>query len=363
MDATLPPDSPDSASATPVRPVPPSTGGGSRIRSRPSTTVGMGPRLPGTYAANYGGDDMNWRRGIAWLWVFFILAALLEFIRVTCYLLSGFGGWPSLPDALRLILGTAAFLALWLGWGWPRWVLVVNDVLWGMWMVAWGFAEHQAVRATPGAEGVETHFSASTATAPQLALGIVYLVTASYAAYSADVVDFIRHRRAEGRGWVVAPVAVAGVLYLGLILTAEVPYLVWIGWQQRGVQLAGDDLMRLMSNRWDPEAVVPRADEYFLQNWPSEYRQQTFGSMAPFGALLRLEDATARAMPTVPDAANGTFLLEYRYDVGRAVFAHGHARVGMILTRHLFGHWQLDNMVISEIEPDPTPDPAPGGQP
>lgn len=345
MDSTPAPDIPDPELPTQVR--------GSRIRSRPVSSVGPAPRLPGTYAANYGGDDMDWRRGVVWLWVLFGLAAALEIIRASCYLLAGDTGWPGGLDALRIVVSTLVFLTLWLGWRWPRWLLVLTDTLSGLWLVIWAFAGHM------GAGGVLENASTTPLTSalagimPMLALGFVYLATAAYLGLSADVVDFLRHRREEGRGWVFVPVTLLGGIYLLVVLTLQPVYFLWLGWQTRGARTAGGDLIRTMSSRWDAEAIVPHLDAAIVRAWPVADRKYTFASLSTLGPVAELDRATLRPLSTRIDPINGGFELYCQYDTGRAAFAHGHARISFLLTKHPFGTWLLDDFAADNLETDP----------
>ena len=69
------------ADPTPARPA-------ARDAVRPNPPGARAPRLPGTYAANFE-SDMNWRRGVAVLWVLFILIALGEAMLAAFILLQG----------------------------------------------------------------------------------------------------------------------------------------------------------------------------------------------------------------------------------------------------------------------------------
>lgn len=349
MDDTPAPDLPDPASPTPATNCP---AGGSRIRSQ--VPIVKSSRLPGTYAAN-SGEDMNWRRGVTVLWVLFGLAAVGEIFHGAFYLLAGHAGWPLNRDAVRVGVGSLVFLTLWLGWGWTRYLLVVVDFGFGIWMVVWSVAEHVAVGARPISAQQQMASSALIETLPELALGILYLVTAAYLAFSADMVDFARHRREEGRGWVFVPVLALAAVYTLVVLTLQLPYRIWLGVQERGAQQFGDDTVRAMAEHWDPQTLTDRGDEAFLRAFPPEFRKSSMASLSPFGGLQRLEEARANALPTTVDASGFGFVEQYSYDVKRVDFAHGHAHFSFFLTRGLLGPWKLDNFIVDQVAFDPKP--------
>ena len=352
-----PPDVPDPASATSGtdRPVV----APSKIRSRP--TLEKAPRLPGTYAANYG-DDMNWHRGVAVLWTLFGLAALGELVHAAFYMLAGHAGWPLSYDLARVGVGALVFLTLWLGWSWTRWLLVVADFLFGMWLVIWVVAGHTASgQPPPGMEAVPGE--ALIETLPKLALGIIYLFTAGYLAFSADVIDFTRHRREEGRGWVFIPVLVLVTIYVALVATAQVPYWLWIALQSKRAQTFGDETMHAMTDHWNSDALAAQGDEHFLQTWTPEFRGKALGSLAPLGTLQKLNGVSTAMLPTTVDDQGGGFLVQYRYDVQRVNFSHGHAHFNLLLTKHPFGSWRLDNFEVDDVNFDTAPKPLPPAAP
>ena len=145
MPDTPLPDLPDPASPTPAAAQPvtaPAAPSSPKIRSRPDPV--RASRLPGTYAANYGGEEMNWRRGVGVLWTLFVLAGAAELLRAAFYLLAGHAGWPLTYEVVRVGIAAAVFVTLWLGWGWSRWLLVVADFLFGAWTIIMVVAGHVA---------------------------------------------------------------------------------------------------------------------------------------------------------------------------------------------------------------------------
>ena len=216
----------------PEDPTPPAAAAARTNPSRPRA-----PRLPGTYAANYEGGDPSWRRGVAVLWVIFTLMALCEAVNAAWYYLSGSVGNLGPFDAVRLILEGALFLALWLGWRWLRWPLAVMNFLYGGWLVVWLFSLH-ATEATARAAAGEPAPGYGLASIPVLATALVYLFSAGYLAFSADVLDFLRHRREAGRGW-VAVAGCAGHAGRGGGLTMasarNVFYVALAGWIRTGI--------------------------------------------------------------------------------------------------------------------------------
>ena len=368
MSDTPSPDIPDPASPTPATPEPAKP---RRVITRPDTMVGtrlpgtkvvtrpdaLTARLPGTYAANYGSDP-NWKRGVSVLWVLFGLAAAAEFLRAVFIVWSSSRilpvdpatGW--LVETGRVVVEAVIFLLLWVGWSWPRWVLVAVDFLFGAFFLITAIAPLPTPPGTLPVTGLVT--------LPQMALGVIYLVTAAYLAFSADVIGFTRHRREEGRGWVVLPVAlIAGAC--AFVICAVRPYCqhLFQQWKPGATRFATESL-RDMAQNWDAKTYEQRADPEYLKVWTPEQRKMTFGTLAGLGPSANLPEATLADEPKASVArSGGSFQVNYPCDFGKLRFAHGSASFGCIVSRHIFGPWQLENLIISEPEFDPEPPAAP----
>ncbi len=365
MSDTLPPDIPDPSSATPDDPAPARP---RRVVTRPDTMkaprqlgtvitrpdAGNTPRLPGTYAANYG-DDPNWKRGLIVLCTLFGVAATAEFFHAVFIVLSGQRGYPGLGDVARLCVEATVFLLLWVGWGWVRWVLVAVDFLFGAWYVIRTIAPlpTDMMAAHPELRGPQ-----GIAPMPQLALGVIYLVSAGYLAFSADVIGFVRHRREEGRGWVVAPLAVIVAGFVALICCVE-PLSAW--WFERLRPDAGrfaTESLRAISERWDVKEYEQRADADYLKTWAKEYRDPTFGTLAGLGPLQTMPEVKTSEGHSTLSPGSGSFLARYRCDFGRVRCAHGDIVFGFVVSRHTLGPWRLENIEALDQKFDPPPSPA-----
>ena len=404
----------DASSTDPHDPAPPVTApvvpSGSKVRSRPAPV--RVSRLPGTYAANYGSEDMNWRRGVGVLWTLFVLAAVCECLRAAFYMMAGHAGWPLWYDVVKVSIGAAVFVSLWLGWGWTRWLLVVADFLVGAWLIIMVMAGHAARNATDAvASGRLPAADSIIETLPKLALGIICLGTAGYLAFSADVVDFVRHRREEGRGWVILPVAALAAGYVALVCLMQVPYWLYLGVEAIPARQFGDETLQAACDHWNPDALAARGDEAFLAFWPDAARRSALASLSPLGELKDLGkshvkiDSTAtndfgtrivlryrhgqqptdstqghdhpdvaliKIDGTTTDASGTGFVMQYHYDRERVEFTHGHAHFNLVLTKHPLGGWKLNNFVVYDIVMDPAPGAppaaaapkaAPGGTP
>lgn len=372
MSDTPSPDIPDPASPTPVNP---GAGKPRRVITRPDTMVtprrqpgtvvtrpdaAGGSRLPGTYAANYGSDP-NWKRGAFVICTLFVLAAVAEFLRSLAIVWSGSRGLPLPPDTSwlvengRIVAGAVIFLLLWIGWSWVRWLLVVIGFFFGMFFLA------TVVAPLPTAPGAIPALSGGgIVTMPQLALGVIYLVSAAYFAFSADVISFARHRREEGRGWVVAPLAL-GVGACVFALCGVKPFCqgLFQRWKPEAARVATDGL-RAMAQSWDVAAFEQRADPEYLKVWTADQRKGTFGTLAGLGsAATTVPDAKIVDEPKATVTRNGgSFRVDYLYDFGKMRFAHGSANFGGVVSRSIGGKWQLQNLLISEPEFDPAPTPV-----
>ncbi len=335
------------SSATPARPAADSKP--RRVITRPDRAKAA--RLPGTYAANFS-DDPNWRRGVTVLWLLFGLAAVAELFHALFIVLSGTLDWPGPGDVARLCVEGVVFLLLWVGWSWPRWVLVAVDFAFGAWFIIRVIAPlpSDVMAAHPEVQVVQ-----SITTIPQLALGIVYLVSAGYLAFSADVIGFTRHRREEGRGWVVAPIALIVAAWVALVCSLA-PLTGWWfeQWRPDAGRFAAESL-RAMSGHWDPASYVQRADADYLKTWPKDYRDPTFGTLSGLGPVQTMpEIQTSEGHPT-SSPNGGSFVVRYHCEFGRVRFAHGTVHYGCMVSRHVLGAWRLENIEVEQPVFDPAP--------
>lgn len=361
MSDTPPPDVPDPSSPTPADPA---QNRPRRVITRPDTAIkprqpgtvitrpdgNTSSRLPGTYAANYGGDP-NWKRGVSVLWLLFGLAAVAEFFRALFLVWSGTRALPLPYETGRIVAEAAVFLLLWVGWSWPRWVLVAVDFLFGVWFIL------SVVAPLPAGPGGQVARSApALVTLPQLALGVIYLFTAGYMAFSADVIGFTRHRREEGRGWVIVPLALIVGAYAFVVCNVQ-PYCqrLFEQWKPQAAQFATESF-HAMARNWDVGAYEQRADPEYLKVWTPDQRRMTFGTLAGYGPSTNLPDTKMIDQPQASVTRNGNgFQVSYDCEFGKVRFAKGSGNFGCLVTRRMFGPWQLEKLVVSEPEFDPAP--------
>jgi len=310
--------------------------------------------LPGTYAANYEGGDPNWRRGVTVLWVIFILMALCEAVNAAFYFLGGHSGYPFSGDMLRVLAEGGLLLALWLGRGWLRWPLAGLNFFYGAWLIVWLLGSHYSRPVVVGTEplgyGIES--------IPTLATAMVYLFSAGYLAFSADVLDFLRHRREEGRGWVVAPLVLLVGVYVVALFSAQTIYLRWLEMERASALRFIKESLGAMSSPWKAAPYEARADPEFLATWFGGDREQVFASLSPLGAFERADDATT-AGATSEDAAHDGFQVFAHGDLPKAKFAHGSAHFSVEAVRTLFGPWKLQGFSAETIQTDSGPIPRP----
>ena len=375
MSDTPSPDIPDPASPTPVGdPAPaaklrrvitrPDTAiraplPGTRVVTRPEADKSS--RLPGTYAASYGGDP-NWRRGIAVLWVLFGLAAVGELFRALFNVLSGNPGLPFPYEAGRVGTEAAVFVLLWVGWSWLRWLLVAVDFLFGVFFIMTVMAPLPI-----GPVGTVARSAPALITMPQLALGMIYLISAGYLAFAADVIGFTRHRRETGRGWKVIPVALLVGACAWVVLNVQpLCAALFTRWQPEAGQFATDSL-RAIAQSWDVAAYDERADVDYLKVWTKDdQRVPTFGTLTGLGAIQSIPEVKIGEAQSSINRSNSGFLVRYHCDFGKLRCAHGTlANFGCLVSRRLpTGPWRLENLdlVNPHFDPDPataTPAPAP----
>ncbi len=377
MSDTPSPDIPDPASPTPVSPTPadPSAAKPRRVITRPDTMIAprrqpgtvitrpedaKGSRLPGTYAANYGREP-SWKRGLFVLLLLFGLAGVAAFLRVLVIVWSSSRGLPLLPETGRLveigrIAGVAVlFSLLWTGWNLPRWLLATVVFFFGLFFVITVAAP---LPTPPGAIPVLN--GGRIVSAPQLALGVIYLVTAAYLIFSMDVISWARHRREAGRGWLILPVALVAGAYAFALGNVQ-PYYrqQFERWKPEAAQFATEGLSAMAQN-WDVAAYDQRADPEYLKLWTADKRQPTFATLAGLGpATSALPEAKVTGEPRASVTRDGgSFQVSYTCDFGRVKFAHGSAAFGCIVSRSIRGVWHLQDLLVGDLENDPAPVPA-----
>ncbi len=377
MSDTPTPDIPDPASPTPASPTPadPSAAKPRRVITRPDTMItprrqpgtvithpddAKGSRLPGTYAANYGSEP-SWKRGLFVLLALFGLAGVAAFLRVVVIVWSGSRGLPLLPEIGRLveigrIAGVAVlFSLLWTGWSLPRWLLAVVIFFFGLFFVITVVAP---LPTPPGAIPVLN--GGRIVSTPQLALGVIYLVTAAYLVFSMDVLSFARHRREAGRGWLILPVALVAGAYAFALGNVQPYYRQrFEQWKPEAAQFATEGLRAMVQN-WDLAEYEKRADPEYLKVWTADQRKGTFGTLAGLGtASAALPEAKVTDEPKASVTRDGgSFQVNYTCDFGKIKFAHGSAAFGCVVSRSIGGVWKLQNLLISEPETEPAPAPA-----
>lgn len=294
---------------------------------------------------------MDWRRGVTMLWTLFGLVALGEAANGAIYLLCGYAGWPLRYDLLRICVGAVGFIMLWIGWGWTRWLLAVTDVLAGLWLLVWAIANHGG-RAPAGIVYPGAPADSGLEALPKMALGIVYLGAAIYLAFSADLLDFLRHRREEGRGWVVAPVTILTTACVAALILMPLPYAVWLGFQSAWAERFGKTMVRDMATRWMPESVNGHFSEELVKTWPLDFQRESFEVPAPLGPLQTLNEVKITAMGTGLNRAGNWFQMRYSFQARQARFAHGTGDVALFIVKPVFGQWQIDNWAVGEIHFD-----------
>ena len=331
-------------------------------RRQPGTVVtrpddSQASRLPGTYAANYGSEP-SWKRGLFVLLLLFGLAAVAGFLRVLVIVWSGSRGLPLLPETGRLveigrIAGVATLFALlWTGWSLPRWLLAVVIFFFGLFFVITVAAP---LPTPPGAIPVLN--GGRIVAAPQLALGVIYLVTAAYLVFSMDVISWARHRREAGRGWVILPVALVAGAYAFALSNVQ-PYYrqQFERWKPEAAQFA-TEAMRAVAQNWDLAAYEQRADPEYLKIWTPDQRKMTFGTLAGLGATPAFPEGKETDEPKPSVTRDGrSFQVSYTCDFGKVRSAHGTADFGCIVSRSIGGVWHLQNLLISDPVFDPAPD-------
>ena len=368
--------------ADPAAPAPPTPPGGGprRIRSlpdrpgkpRPAGGVRSIPdqapastRLPGTDAASYGGD-VNWRRGVAILWVLFGLIAVGEAFELLVHQATGGSQWSELPTVCRLLIVGSGFLALWFGWSWTRWALAAVAFFVGGATLLLSFrADYHGLNPDSAAQGFGVLFHLGAI----IALGAAYLILAAFLIFSVDLLAFVQHRWESGRGWVAAPV---GLLVAGYCAAmGGAPFVL-----HRELESTRPAMLRLarhdaevMAAHWDPESIPTFLDAKALESWPDAGRQNLMNLLRPLGTYLGPGEEGSGVFfdPTrigASDCIRGTCQEAVRCTEGRTVFYFA-------LARPLFGPWrvvdfsmrnrQFYNPPKPAANPAATPVPSTGG--
>ena len=296
------------------------------------------PRLPGTYAANYR-DDPNWRRGVAVLWAFLALTAVGEAAHAAAILLSG-QRYPAPADVARLCVGGALFVALWLGWGWLRWPLAAINFLYGAWLVVWTIFLHNDLVQKAALAGAPAP-GYGIGSIPSFALGGACIAYAGYLAFSADVLDFLRHRREEGRGWVAGPIALGVMACVAALLGSQFFYSRWLGHERASAaRFVTQSLETISAEHWAAAAYETRADPAYLATWYEGDRKDMFGRLSRLGTYRHSETPEA-VIGSSLDETGGGFVLRGQVTMGQVDFEHGGTMFIIDVTRTLFGPWQM----------------------
>ena len=317
---------------------------------------------------------MSWRRGVAVLWILFILIALGEVFELLVYLAAAGSQWLGLiavfwvSDVLRLVAVCGGFVALWLGWGRTRWGLAVVAFLVGARTVLGSFLVdyhrlNPDAAAAPEAFGTLFYFGAT------LALGVLYLILAAYLLFSADLLAFVQHRREAGRGWVVVPVGLLVGVYCAAMLSARFVLRHELeGMRPEMLRLARHDA-EAMASHWDPASIVSFLDPKSLEYWPEAGRQNLMNILQPLGSFLGPgeEQSTVRINPGEFGTSffiRGTCQEVVRCTEGRATFS-------FTLVRPFSGPWRVVDLSMGDLQlynplkpaaiPAATPVPPPGG--
>ena len=345
----------------PAEPSGPAPSGPRRIRSVPPPL--RGPNLLTTSTAGYD-EDANWRRGITFLWILFGAIALAE----AGYAVFGaFDGYvlPVPPgfDLGRICLLCGVFLTLWSGWNWPRWFLALFAFLFGLWLAVTLLRETDVqLQADAESHGQETS-AGLIVKAPLVAAALLYLILALYLTFGSDVPAFTKHRREEGRGWIVLPVAVLLGAYVVAILAVPNLYSLWLHQQQEAAQNFGRDTLRAISEHWDSATLMARCEDQLLQRIPPDSQKKMLAMYTPLGQLQSvIKESNHTSNLVVYDPQARRFVLRGEY-VALAQFAHGRDQFSFNLARPFFGPWQVSMYSEEGLSVDHPPAPAPAATP
>ena len=303
-------------------------------------------------------EDMNWRRGVTWLWVLFGGIALAE----ACYAVFGALGGYTLPlppvyDLLRVWLLCGGFLMLWFGWNWTRWILALLAFLFGAWLAVTLLRETDIqLQAGTGTKGLPPP-SEILSKAPLVAAALLYLILALYLAFGTDVTAFTKHRREEGRGWIAVPVALLLLAYVVAIMAVPNLYSVWMRQQQESAMNFGRETLRVMSEHWDSAALVARCDDSLLQRIPPEGQRKMLAMYTPLGPFQSNLQELGHVSSAF-DPQEQRFVVRGDYNA-TGQFAHGKDHFSFNLERSPIGPWRVTMFTEDSLALDHPPAPAP----
>jgi hypothetical protein len=314
-------------------------------------------------------EDMNWRRGVTWLWILFGALALTE----ACYTVLGVVGGCVLPlppyaDFIRVCLVAGLFLALWFGWNWPRVILALFAFLFAAWLAV-TLLRDTDLRLQAAATGNGPPPSEAIPRIPAVLLSFLYLILAVYLAFGTDVTAFIKHRHEDGHGWVAVLVALLLGVYLAGILAVPDLYADWSRQQQDAAEAFGRDTLRAIAEHWDSATLLARCDERLLERIPTTDQPRLLTIYKPLGPLRSATQESHHAN-SMFDPLEQRFLVRGDYSaVGQ--FDHGRDHFFFVLERSLFGPWRValyieDGMSMDRATapvPPPGTGPVPGAAP
>ena len=260
------------------------------------------------------------------------------------------------PDLIRLALLYGVFLLLWLGQGWPRWVLAAVAFFYGGRLLVQVLTANDAALSVPKVAGQPLP-SDMLLLVPVLASGFLYLILSGYLAFSSDVIGFTRHRREEGRVWVVLPVALLLAGFLLAMFASPWLYRTWLESQRPDAERSSRDTLRAIAEHWDPPTLNARSTPSFLVTWPAQPRNTTLATLAPLGPLRSTDQETFEFRSGF-DPVRDSFVLTVHYATWMRC-EHGRAQADLTLVRDLFSPWQVDAFSPGMLTLDKPAEPAP----
>ncbi len=301
-------------------------------------------------------EDMNWRRGVFVLWTLFGLVAVAEACGLAFAFLSGSVSTVPLADLIRLGLLCGVFLLLWLGQSWPRWVLSAVAFFYGGRLIVQVLTANDAALSVPTVAGQPLP-SDTLLLVPVLASGFLYLILSGYLAFSSDVLGFTRHRREEGRAWVVLPVTLGLAGFFLAVCISPALFRAWLENQRPDAERASRDTLRAIAEHWDPPTLNALSTPAFLVIWPAPPRNSTLATLSPLGPL-RTTDQETFEFHSGFDRSQDNFLLTMHYAAWMRC-EHGRAQADLVLVRGLFGPWRVDSFSPGMLTLDKPAEPVP----